>query len=92
MTYLMRLLVGGSAAILITTAIGVLIAYLNGFIITNEPTSSVTPCYFGDMTPAEASAPRTNGVTIDCVERPENEGLFTRWIERFTPSTPAGQR
>ena len=84
-SYLMRLAAGAVAAVAITFALGVLVAWMNGFIVEDEPnTVSLTPCVFGEQSADEPVNPfAKQPVVVDCIAPEEAKPLFVQWFDRI---------
>ncbi len=81
----MRLAMGAVAAVVITFALGILVMWMSGFVIEDEPsTVSLTPCVFGDQTNEEPANPfAKQPVTVDCIAPEEAKPLFVQWFDRI---------
>ena len=92
-SYLLRLSMGAAAAVVITFALGILVMWMNGFIVEDEPsTVSLTPCVFGDQPNEELANPfAKQPVTVDCIAPEEAKPLFVEWFDRILSRRPAEQ-
>ncbi len=83
--YLTRLAIGAVAAVAITFALGVLVMWMNGFIVEDEPsTAALTPCIFGEQeskAPDDPFAKQT--VAFDCISPEEEKPLFVQWFDQI---------
>jgi hypothetical protein len=89
-SYLFRLMAAASVAIVITFALGILVMWMNGFIVEDKPsTVSLAPCVFGEKESAPLENPFTKEpLVIDCVSPEETKPLFVRWFDRILSRRP----
>ncbi len=81
--YIKRLAVGAIAAAAITFALGILVMWMNGFIVDDRPSEvALTPCVFGEQ---ESQAPQNpfakDPITLDCIPPEQAKPLFMQWFD-----------
>jgi len=83
--YLKRLVIGGAAAVVITFAIGILVMWISGFVIDDEPSrASLTPCVFGEQKSAPLENPfAKQPIGFDCIAPEDAKPLFVQWFDRI---------
>jgi len=87
MTYLTRLVFGGIAAIAVTFFLGALVAWMNGFIISEDESLKATRCYFSEEIDNATKNIVEQGVVINCSDPPERVDPILRWFGKFLPQT-----
>lgn len=81
--YLKRLAMGSVAAAAITFALGVLVMWMNGFIVEDRPSEvALMPCVFGEQ---ESQAPQNpfakDPLVLDCIPPEDTKPLFMQWFD-----------
>jgi len=81
--YFKRLAAGAVVAAVVTVALGILVMWMNGFIVDDKPSSvAYTPCVFGEQ---KSEAPKNpfakDPITVDCVPPGETKPLFRQWFD-----------
>jgi hypothetical protein len=84
-SYLIRLSIGSVAAILITFALGILVMWMSGFIVEDNPsTVSLTPCIFGEQKSAPLENPFSKEpLVVNCIPAEDAKPLFVQWFDRI---------
>ena len=85
---------GSLAAIAITFALGVLVMWMNGFIVEDEPsTAALTPCIFGEQDTVAPDNPFVRQpISVKCISPEDEKPLFVQWFDRILlrrPEDPA---
>jgi hypothetical protein len=81
--YMKRLAAGAVVAGAITFALGLLVMWMNGFIVEDRPSEvALTPCVFGEQ---ESQAPQNpfakDPIVVDCVPPDQVKPLFMQWFD-----------
>jgi len=84
-SYLMRLAMGSIAAIAITFVLGILVMWMNGFIIEDEPSAAaLTPCIFGEQDSAVPENPfARQPISVKCISPDDKKPLFVEWFDQI---------
>ncbi|MFL2770613.1 MAG: hypothetical protein ACJZ9F_06360 [Rhodospirillaceae bacterium] len=92
-SYLKRLLLAAGAAVIITFLLGVLVMWMNGFIVEDEPsTAALTPCVFGEQRNEPMANPfAKKPLVLDCIAPEDTKPLFVQWFDRILPRRAPGQ-
>jgi len=87
MPYFLRLILSGLAAIVVTFFLGVIVAWMNGFIISEDQPLKATRCYFNEDISTAAKDVVETGVVINCSDPPESGDPILQWFQKFLPQT-----
>jgi len=92
-SYFKRLFLAAGAAAIITFVLGVLVMWMNGFIVEDEPsTEALTPCVFGEQRKEPMVNPFVKQpLILDCIAPEDSKPLFVQWFDRILPRRAPGQ-
>lgn len=87
-SYFKRLFLASGAAAVITFALGILVMWMNGYIVEDEPsTASLTPCVFGEQKNEVLDNPfAEQPLAFDCIAPEDAKPLFVQWFDRILPN------
>ena len=74
-----------AGAIVITFALGILVMWMNGFIVEDEPSrAALTPCVFGEQSNTAPINPYAKEpLVLNCIDPEDAKPLFVQWFDRI---------
>ena len=84
-TYFIRLAAGSVAAVGVTFAIILLVMWMNGLLVEEDPSRApLTPCVFSDV---ESSLPENpfakESLVVKCISPEDAKPLIAQWFEKI---------